>query len=531
MIRRKSKGDLEQHEEDPISSRPSALSRPEIELFPNIVNTSPRVFKELYPVNPPYAFVAIALEPGTSKLKYYVIEPTLLDEEVRILNKVKEILLDEIEIDPININIQEAEEYLKGEMQRILKSYKIKLPPESFGKLFYYIKRDFLGYGKIDPIMRDPNVEDISCDGVGIPIYVWHRYYESLPTNVMFETDEELDSFVTRLAYKARRHVSIARPIIDGSLPEGSRVIVTFSREISRRGSTFTIRKFREDPFTIVDMILFKTLSPTMAAYFWLLIESKRSIMIAGATAAGKTTMLNCLAMFIHPEMKVVSIEETPEINLPHENWIPMVARLGVEGIAEITLYDLLKASLRQRPDYLIVGEIRGREAFTFFQSIATGHSGLCTIHAESIEAAIRRLESEPMNVPRTLVIMMDVIALQAKVKIEDRVARRMVEVSEIVGIDPVSKEILLNTVFRWDSKKDDFEFNGRSYIIERIAHLKGIEERELLEEMRRRAAILRWMASKKMRRCIEVCRIIREYYINPERLYRRAVLELEAGG
>ena len=273
-------------------------------------------FKEFYPVNEPYGYVGIKVDKETGKLHYVTIEPTMTDEEKSVLNRLKTILKEESNV-PLSILKDEAliEDYLIDQIKQAIKTYKLEISKDSVAKFIYYMKRDFLGYGIIDILFRDPNIEDISCNGTGIPIYVWHRYHESIPTNVIYHSEEELNSFITRLAYKAGHQISVSRPILEGTLPEGFRVLLTMG-EVSKRGDTFTIRKIRANPFTIIDLIEFGTISPHMAAFFWILVENLRSIIVAGATASGKTALLNSISMFIRPELKVVSIEEVRELQL-----------------------------------------------------------------------------------------------------------------------------------------------------------------------------------------------------------------------
>ena len=481
-------------------------------------------FREVYPIQEPYVYAAIIKE-KTGKIKYEVIEPTLLKEEEKQLEEIKKLLMEEIDISLKEIETREkAEEYLKRKFQEVIKDYKLKIEKEAIDKLLYYVVRDFLGYGKIDPLMKDHLIEDISADGVGIPVYVWHRIYESMPTNIVFETEEELNSFIIRLAYLAGKNISLATPLIDASLPDGSRVQLTYGNEITRRGSTFTIRRFRVDPLTISDLIAFNTMSAEMAAYFWYIIENRSSILVSGGVAAGKTTTLNCLSMFIKPELKIVSVEDTPELNLPHENWIPSVVRpgFGLNGRGSITLFDLLKAAVRQRPDYIIVGEVRGEEAYTLFQAIATGHLGMCTLHAESVEAVINRLESEPMNIPRSLIAMIDDIVIQVRTEVNGKPARRVSTVTEIVGMDPKTKEILAHEVYKWDPKSDSFVYSGKSYVLERHRERLGLTKKEIENEIERRKAVLQWMVENNIRRYTEVAKVIREYYADPDRVYRK---------
>ncbi len=488
-------------------------------------------YVKIYAVNPPHAYVGIFIDPLTNQYRYDVIEPRLFPNERKLLNQLKELLLDELDIRLEDVEKEgEAETYLKNKIAEVVNKYKIKISEETLGKIMYYIVRNFIGYGKIDVMMRDPLIEDISCDGPKLPVFVWHREYESIPTNVIFETPEELDSFVVRLAYRAGKHVSVAQPIIDGALPDGSRVQITYGREVSLKGSSFTIRKFRVDPLTIVDLIRLNTLTAEMAAYFWFAIENRASILIAGGVAAGKTTLLNALAIFIPPEFKIVSIEETPEINLPHKNWLQMVTRPGFGTVeTSVTLFDLLKAAVRQRPDYIIVGEIRGEEAYTLFQAIATGHLCLSTIHADSVASVIRRLESEPMNIPRTLIPAMDIIAVMGKLRIANLPARRVLTVSEIVGLDR-NREVLTNETYKWNPKADTFQYMGRSYLVEKIMRRKAYAYEEVQEELRRRKVILEWMVKKNIRKYTEVANIVRDYYADPERLYRRAVISMRRG-
>jgi len=283
------------------------------------------------------------------------------------------------------------------------------------------------------------------------------------------------------------------------------------------------------DPFTVTDVVNFNTFSKEMAAYFWYAVENRVSILVAGGIAAGKTTLLNCLSMFIKPDLKIVSIEDTRELNLPHENWIPAATRtnFGVSsGTSEVSLFDLLKASLRQRPDYIIVGEIRGAEAYTLFQAVSTGHLGMSTIHAESVESAVYRLESAPMNIPRTLIAGVDIFLVQKRVEFQGRPMRKTVQASEIVGLDPRSGEILTNEIFKWNSIDDSFNYTGRSYILERIAEKKGISIEEANAEIQRRVKIIDWMSKCNVRNYKDVSNTIRGYYENPDALLKEAMID-----
>ena len=510
-----------------------ATEQTEIGIIIKEEGKKPTAFREVYPIKEPYVYAAIVKDPETQKTLYEVIEPTLQKEEERRLREIRTFLMEEVDVNLKEIETKEkAENYLREKTKEIIKKYRIKTPPESFDKLTYYIIRDFIGYGKIDPLMKDHLIEDISTDGVNIPIYVWHRLYESLPTNIIFKDETELNSFIIHLAYLAGKNISIVSPILDASLLDGSRIQLTYGSEVTRRGSTFTIRRFRVDPLTISDLIAFNTISSEMAAYLWYIIENRASVVVAGGVASGKTTMLNCLSMFIKPEMKIVSVEDTQELNLPHENWIPSVVRLGFgyedKRGGAITLFDLLKAAVRQRPDYIIVGEVRGEEAYTLFQAMATGHLGLSTIHAESVDAVINRLESEPMNIPKSLIAMTNVIMVMTRTEIEGKPARRTSTTTEVVELDPERKNILTEEVFCWNPKEDKFVFSGHSAILERHMKKLDVNEEEIRRELHRRKIVLEWMVREGIRRYTDVANVIREYYVDPNRVFQKARVGLK---
>jgi flagellar protein FlaI len=469
-----------------------------------VAEMSTPVFRDFYPVNPPFGFVGIDIDEDTGKLKYITVEPTFTDEEGRILEELKNLLIEKMNI-PLDVLRDEGsmEEYLGGQLKRAFRKFKRKVAKESEEKFIYYLKRDFLGY-------------------------VWHRIFESIPTNLAYISEEELATIVTRLAYKAGHQISVAHPILEGTLPEGYRVHLTLD-EVSKRGDTFTIRKFRANPYTIIDLINFGTLSPQIAAYLWVLVENLRSIMICGATASGKTALLNSISMFIRPEMKVVTIEEVRELRL-HENWIPMVTRPSYQiGVDEVTLFDLLRSALRQRPDYIIVGEIRGEEAYTLFQSIAVGHGGLCTIHADSVESAIKRLLTRPMNIPKMMLPLMNVLIQIRRVKLGDQVARRIVTVAEVTGSTKSEEGAQLNHIFELNTEGDSFASKQTSdegfEIFKLISEIRQIPVDTLREEQLRREVILRWMAEREIKSYEEVANIVRNYYLDPDEVYNAARL------
>jgi len=403
---------------------------------------------------------------------------------------------------------------------------------ESRDKIYYHIFREFLGYGKIDIIMEDEGIEDISCDGHQVPIFLYHKKYSELTTNVEFEEEEELNSFVVRLAQICGKQISIYSPIVDGKLPDGSRLQTTLARTVTR-GSTFTIRKFKENPLTPVDLLDFQSISLDMAAYFWMVIERGSSILFCGGTASGKTTALNALSLFIPAQHKVISIEDTREVNLPHKNWIAGTTRQGFSSSEEtktgkdIDMFDLIRAALRQRPKVVMVGEVRGKEAYSLFQAMATGHTSYATVHASDIHTLIQRLENPPISLPRALLTSLDIIVFQNAVDITGKTVRRMTSVTEIVKLDPDTNQLIFMEPFRWVSKTDDrFENTGASKILNNIRLQNDWDEKRMSDELKNRKIILNWMLKNDIRDYKEVGRIVTEYTKNPDRLIKKAMEE-----
>jgi|SRR5579875_253803 len=489
-------------------------------------SASESILRDFYAVNPPFGNVAIKTINGVTV--YEVIEPTLSEDERKKVDRLKKLFLEEVKTPLILFSEQQKmKEYIANSAVKLIKNYKIEIPRESYQKVQYYLERDFLGYGLIDVIVRDTKIEDISCDGLGIPIYVWHRDYESIPTNVKFATNEELSSFIVRLAYRSGGQITVAKPILEGSLPEGYRTHLTLD-EVSKRGSTFTIRKFRDEPPTLIDLMMWGTIDPRIGAYLWICVENLKSLLVIGATASGKTTTLGAIAMFIRPEMKIVTIEELREIKLPHENWIPMVTRVSSQaGVQEVGLFDLLKSSLRQRPDAIIVGEIRGEEAYTLLQAISTGHGGISTIHAESVSSAMKRMLTKPMDIPGILLPLISTLVEVSRVKVGDTFLRRAINVVEVVGFNEQTKNAQLNPMFQWTGEvKDTFEMVGQSDVFKQLANTKHMQEGEVYTDMEKKEQILSWMLKKKIHTYKEVSTIIRKYYANPSEVEEMARLD-----
>jgi flagellar protein FlaI len=488
------------------------------------------MFREFYPVNPPFGHVGLQIvDDEEGKLQYYVLEPNLNEFEEEVISEIKEFIIDNMDVplEVLNDPVQ-MRDTLDEAINMVFKRYKNRITQDSHNKFHYFLARDFLGYGKINVLMDDPFIEDISCNGVDTPLYIWHTVHESMPCNLTYEQDE-LHNIVTRLVYKTGHQISVANPILEGTLPRGYRAHITLD-EVSKRGDTFTIRKFRSNPFTIIDQINQGTISTLMGAYFWTLIEFKRSVMVSGAVASGKTALLNSIGMFIKPDMKTVTIEETRELRL-HENWIPMITRPSFQpGVMEIGLYDLLRSALRQRPDYIIVGEVRGEETYTLFQSIAVGHGGLCSIHADTVDAIVKRLLTKPMNIPPMMLPLMNTMIQVRRVLVGDNVLRRVESVTEMGPSESDDEPASLIQRFKWDAKKDEFSYNppkeDEYSVFSLICDIYQIPFEFMHEEMARKWAVLEWMRKLDVKNYNEIARIVRSYYLNPVDIYNLARLD-----
>ena len=498
-------------------------------------------FEELdtYPVRPPFSYVRVLFDKRDYSRFYYVVEPKASKQEEEDLQTIKDVLQRALNIERETLD-ETQEEFLKQAVDDILDSYRLKSRKSNREKIHYYIERDLIGYGKIDTMMRDPNIEDVSCDGPGVEIFVYHRRFESLRTNVMWEDEYELEQYIIRMAQRCGKHISIAEPLLDATLMDGSRIVMTLGREVSTKGSTFTIRRFRDEPFTPVDLLEFKTFSSMQIAFFWLAMQYGMSMLFVGGTASGKTTSLNACSLFLPWQHKIVSIEETRELNLPHPNWIPGCTRQGFGGESagsgtkapgEVDMYDLLRAALRERPEYIIVGEIRGAEAYVLFQAMATGHTTYSTFHADSIQSLVHRLENKPIEIPRVLIPALDGISIQIQTRVGGKRVRRNKGIIEIIGIDPHSHELLTNEAFRWDNTVDEFVFTGKSYIFEKIMMKANLNRVEIMDETKRRQLVIEWCLKKGIRDYKDFAKVVAEYYVHPEDVMRRVYEDMQVGG
>lgn len=508
-----------------------------------------------YPVNPPYAFVNITFDAERGEFVYSALEPTLREGEADTIAKIREKLEaimahEELPIaDGLSLEQSpELRDYIRKRFETVIDLYDIDVSEKRKPVLLYYIIREYVGLGRTDSVLRDPFLEDISCLGPGVPLYVFHRVFGSVKTNVVYDSEIELNKYIFRLAQISGKHISIYQPILDATLRDGSRINLTLGTEVTRKGSTFSIRKFSADPVSPIDLLRFGTVSAFELAYFWTLVEHHRSLLISGGTASGKTTFLNAISMFIRPEDKIVSIEDTPEIHIDHQNWIQSVARSGygmasgisgasgVSGISQggiktlgsVTLFDLLVAALRQRPEYVIVGEVRGTESFTLFQAISVGHASMSTIHAGSIGELLHRIENEPMNIPRVLFQALDAVAFPSQMILNGNRVRRILSVTEILEVDAATNELLTNDVFKWVPASDSFQFLGRSFVLEKVGRTIGKSFDEFIREMRRKEAYLKLMDKLNLTYFRDVSRAIASYYVDPDAALQS--LEAKAG-
>lgn len=446
---------------------------------------------EHYWVNRPYAFVSVLFDETDRRYRYHVTEPVLDDFEGYVYKDLKAVIRDVLLYR--DIDDENREEIFETEVTDLLADYGENLPAVTLQKLQYYLTRDFVGYAEVDPLMEDPQIEDISCVGPGRPVFIYHRDYRNLATNIRFE-EERLGTTVTRLAQRSDKHISVADPLLDGSLPDGSRIQLTLGTDVSARGSNFTIRKFSAVPFTPIDLVDFGTMTIEMATYLWFVVENEADILFIGGTASGKTTTMNASSFFIPPESKVVSIEDTREITIPHDNWIQSITRESTSSNETgIDMYQLLNAGLRQRPEHLLVGEIRTdtEVALTFFQAISSGHAGYSTFHADGVKATIDRLTSAPLSVPDQLVQALDIIVHQQQSFLGNRRVRRIDQIVELGADENDPDEIVQHPIYQWTPQDDRFNQTGESALLEEIRKRRGWSQRRLNDEFELRRTVL----------------------------------------
>jgi flagellar protein FlaI len=497
-----------------IESLPAESPAPDYyeEANKNLANISERNL--IYKVNDEL-FVHMLTDANDARDYYISIEPTWGMDLSGVLQTLEPALLDYVdELEAAHndeqkmaVLVSAADEVFGGGIGRGKKGFMsfcarsrtpapVRVTPETLDAVKYLLIRDKIGLGILEPLIRDPHIEDISCSGVG-PIYLEHKIFKALKSNIAFEKSEVLDEFVVRLSEKIKRPVTYRRPVSDATLPDGSRINIVYGSDVSMRGSNFTIRKFTAVPLSILDIIDSGGLSFEMAAYLSLVVSEGMNFFVSGETASGKTTLLNALSAFFRPEHKIVTIEDTPEVQIPHPNWTREVVKFGGDNGGGVTMFDLLKAALRQRPNEIIIGEIRGEEGLIAFQAMQTGHAVCATFHASTVEKLIQRLTGSPINVPKQYIDNLNIVCLCSAVRLPNgKLGRRIMSINELVGYDGETDSFSFIEVYRWNAHNDTHEATGdmNSYILENvIAEHRGIapeNKRAIYDEVQRRAML-----------------------------------------
>lgn len=465
--------------------------------------------------------------------QYNVFKQKYSSEEKLLLSELRENLVDlAISSDE---SLQVNEDKLLNDIKNFLfaklanNSQNNTISNEYLDNLARKLFQDLVGYGEIDPLIRDDNLEEIMVIGIDKPVFVYHREYGMMKTNILFKDAGEVMNLIDSIARQINRRIDQESPILDGRLPDGSRVNATIP-PISADGPSMTIRKFKRDPLTIIDLINSKTISVELAAFFWLCFDGlgvkSANAIISGGTSSGKTTTLNALSSFINPKERIITIEDTLELQIPHEHVIRMETRPpNVENRGELTMNDLVKNSLRQRPDRIIVGEVRGSEAITLFTALNTGHSGFGTLHSNDARETITRLTNAPMSVPNIMISAIDFIIMQNRIYRSDGVSfRRISEVAEVSGIE--EGVIQLNKIFEWDPQSDTIKNVGiTSKTLTEIANVSGNSLNSLYDEIKNREIVLQHMVDQNIRSIRDVSTVLEMYYLDSQKVLNRILL------
>jgi flagellar protein FlaI len=479
-------------------------------------------------------FVHIYTAEGEARDIYVPIEPSSGGVTARLMEDVDQKLIDHVsELQSVVGEEQEKRiEVLTSILEKICDTggngksrSTLKVTPEELDELKYLMIRDKEGMGAIQPLVSDPYIEDVSCSGVG-SVFIEHKIFGGLTSSITFDTTEVLDQFVIKLSEKIGRPVTVRNPIVDSTLPDGSRINIVYGDDVSKRGSNFTIRKFQATPFSILDLVNSGTLSFEMASYLSLMLGAGMNTFVSGETASGKTTMLNAISTFIPPASKIVSIEDTPELQVPHPNWTREVVRNTVDGSSSVTMFDLLRAALRQRPNEIIIGEIRGEEGAIAFQAMQTGHSCMATFHASSVERLIQRMTGHPINVPKTYIDNLNLVIIMSAVRLPDgSTGRRILSINEVIEYDTETDSFGFIEVFRWDAATDTFEYPGfmNTNLLENVVTerrgMPPLEHRQIYTMLEERATILRNLAEQEITNFYELHNVITQ--ANREGLFR----------
>jgi len=544
-----------------------------------------------YWVNKPYAFVIIFHSDKENEQKYYVIEPHMTSIESELREFLSGKLKTAIKYSDDTVVVSGSEDtramVIERETKRLIKRYELfdgditsigeqaagasivsrlkgmlgmggdeaetETAPTGDGiaglsarpepavlaedsptlteyqvrKILYLLRRNFVGYERIDPVKHDINVEDISCDGYNSPVFVYHTDYEQIITNV-YHGEGELDDFVVKLAQRSGKGISKRSPQVDCTLPDGSRAQLTLGKEVSDHGTNYTIRQFKDVPFTPIDLINWKTFSLDEMAFLWLCIENNKSLIFAGGTASGKTTSLNAVSLFIPSKSKIVSIEDTREVELPQRNWIASVTRPSFteDGKGDVDEFDLLEAALRQRPEYIVMGEIRGEEGRTLFQVMSTGHTTLTTFHADSVGEVIKRFTTDPINVSKTMFTALDLVSIQTQTRVQGTKVRRNKNITEINRYDAENDEINVQDVYQWQAETDEFLEMGQSNTLEQIKFDRGWDQHRLDREIFKRKLVLAHLVYNNLNTYTQVAATLQAFINDPD-----TILTLIANG
>jgi flagellar protein FlaI len=484
--------------------------------FSNAIPEGSQLLEE-YDVGP----VKVCIYENSGDGYYWVKEPPVEQADLELYN----VLMNAIYFTIKPSDEKEPERLIEERFFQATKEIGIVLTPEQIVKFKYFILRDVLGYGLLDVLIKDGRIEDLSLSGSDKPVWVFHRdysYLDWLVTNISFNDERDVESAIMLFAHKAKRHISTAFPISEGSLPERHRCALTFAKEVTPFGSSFTIRKFRLDPLTLCHLVKFGSISSLMAAYWWFLLENRGSIFVVGEMASGKTTLLNAVTSLLPPHWKIVTIEDTPELRLPHNGWKPLITRHTysiAETKTEIRLYDLVKLSLRERAQSIVVGEIRGEEAYVFIQALATGHGGGCTFHGDSVESMVMRLTTPPIEASPSFLPLISNIVISRMLKLPNKKPiRRVVEVDEITGVKG-PQEVYFNPIFKWHVEDDKHYPSDPLKVVQESSKLKkcgillGMGEGDITQELSRRMNFIDDMVARNILEYDVVAEQIKKYY------------------
>ncbi|MED5497969.1 MAG: type II/IV secretion system ATPase subunit [Candidatus Thermoplasmatota archaeon] len=478
-------------------------------------------------------------EDGGGQVLWFGLEPQLNEEEENIRRDLVETLLQEAPTAPSfttdsefetilgqmidRYTISEAEASIvsrrRGRIWELvgLDDKRIVVSDAQRERLRYIVIRDLIRNGPLETLLSDEMLEDIHSVGLK-HIHMDHKVFGMVTSNIRFREREILSRYLRAMSERIGRPVSDNKPIIDGALLDGSRINIIFSDDVSMLGPSFTIRKFAEETISVIQLIKWGTMSAQQAAYIWICLEYGMSVLVSGETASGKTTTLNAILPFIDHNVKIYSAEDTPEVKVRHKIWQRLVTRDSKNEDSRVEMFDLLKAALRSRPRYIIIGEIRGVEGATAFQAMQTGHPVIATFHASSIVKMIQRFTGDPINVPIRFFDNLNFAIFQEVVEAPGGgIARRITGIDEVIGYNKHSDGVLTRGMFEWDPVKDKHYFRGmfQSHLLEnKIAAMAGFaNKRDIYDEMLRRAAAIERMADRDLTHYDDVFDLLNIYY------------------